>query len=434
MNGTGNATNLLAVLIPLGIIALGAVIALLLTLHSIRKKELQHIGESESMRLRIEQSEREKGEFVSKYNDSVQSQLRKIIDTASVSRSSVTDLHKAKEAFGQIEYFANTLLSFSEEMKEGVVSGADEKVKKKLKNRTLVGQRILLVEDNELSREIFFNILRDEGANVVLAENGKEAVEIFSASAVNNINTILMDLMMPVMDGYEASKKIRAMVRDDARTVPIIAMTGEAFFLLEEKIRECGMNGYLTKPCDIQAMLRVIMSCLWARSVRLTDELATVSTDSSIDTLTNTKNRTAYDKLIKTLDEKITEGDKPEFAIVLCDVNHLKETNDIKGHQAGDQLLRNMAQVICNSFRASPVFRVGGDEFAVLLMQDDYEHREELMDSLQERMKQAAADGNDNFASGMATYMPMIDRNVSSVYYRADAVMYENKRVMKEQM
>lgn len=116
------------------------------------------------------------------------------------------------------------------------------------------GKTILVVEDNELNLEIAAELMSMTGAAVETARNGREAVESFAASATNRFDLVLMDVQMPVMDGYEATRTIRAMDRSDAETVPIFAMTANAF---AEDVREslaCGMNTHISKPLDIQSV------------------------------------------------------------------------------------------------------------------------------------------------------------------------------------
>lgn len=120
------------------------------------------------------------------------------------------------------------------------------------------GLHVLLVEDNEINREIIEYILEEAGAEVMTANDGKVAVDTFEASAVGTIDCILMDLMMPVMSGYEATRAIRSMTRADAKTVPIIALSANAF---EEDIalaKDAGMNEHLAKPVDIHKMLQTM--------------------------------------------------------------------------------------------------------------------------------------------------------------------------------
>ena len=117
---------------------------------------------------------------------------------------------------------------------------------------------VLLVEDNELNCEIVEYILRDAGAEVVTAKDGKAAVDAFAASETGMFDCVLMDLMMPVMSGYEAARVIRGLERPDAKVVPIIALSANAF---EEDIamaKDAGMNEHLEKPVNIRRMFQVM--------------------------------------------------------------------------------------------------------------------------------------------------------------------------------
>ena len=120
------------------------------------------------------------------------------------------------------------------------------------------GLHILLAEDNELNMEIAEFMLQNESAEVTKAWNGQEAVEIFEKSRSGEFDIILMDIMMPVMNGYEAAKMIRSMDREDAKTIPIIAMTANAF--TEDRIRakEAGMDEHISKPVDVELLVKII--------------------------------------------------------------------------------------------------------------------------------------------------------------------------------
>ena len=123
---------------------------------------------------------------------------------------------------------------------------------------SIQGLHILLAEDNELNMEISEFVLRNEGADVTKAWNGQEAVERFRKSKVGEFDVILMDIMMPVKNGYEAAKLIRSLDREDAKTIPIIAMTANAF--TEDRIRakEAGMDEHIAKPVDAELLVKVI--------------------------------------------------------------------------------------------------------------------------------------------------------------------------------
>lgn len=124
------------------------------------------------------------------------------------------------------------------------------------------GRRILLVEDNVLNTEIAKTLLEMHGFIVDTAGNGKEGVDKFAEASEGTYCVILMDIRMPVMDGLEAAKTIRRMARRDAQSVPIIAMTANAFDEDTKKSIESGMNGHLAKPVDIQELLRAIQEVL----------------------------------------------------------------------------------------------------------------------------------------------------------------------------
>ncbi len=122
----------------------------------------------------------------------------------------------------------------------------------------LKGMKILLAEDNELNMEIAKFLLEEEGVTVIQAKNGQEAAERFAHSQIGEFQAILMDVMMPVMDGYEATGEIRRMDREDAKTIPIIAMTANAFAEDKIKARQAGMNEHISKPLDARLVLKTI--------------------------------------------------------------------------------------------------------------------------------------------------------------------------------
>ena len=147
------------------------------------------------------------------------------------------------------------------------------------------------------------------------------------------------------------------------------------------------------------------------------------------DALTGVKNKHAFLETEARMDLQIKEHRQPPFAVVILDVNDLKTVNDTSGHQAGDQHLRDACKIICNIFKHSPVFRIGGDEFAVISQGDDYEHIEELLGKVGENNAKASKDDGIIIACGMSRYGG--DASVSAVVERADRNMYENKNDLK---
>ena len=126
---------------------------------------------------------------------------------------------------------------------------------------------MLLAEDNAMNTEIARAILASRGIETVCAENGSEACRIFAASAPGEIDAVLMDIRMPVMNGYDAARAIRAMDRPDAASVPIVAMSADAF---DDDIRACldaGMNGHVAKPIVPELLFEKLSDAMGKRTV-----------------------------------------------------------------------------------------------------------------------------------------------------------------------
>ena len=124
--------------------------------------------------------------------------------------------------------------------------------------KSIKGLHILLAEDNELNMEIAEFVLQNEGAEVSKAWNGEETVELFRKSESGEFDAILMDIMMPVMNGYETTKMIRSLDREDAKVIPIIAMTANAFTEDRLRAKEAGMNEHIAKPFDAKLLVKII--------------------------------------------------------------------------------------------------------------------------------------------------------------------------------
>lgn len=170
--------------------------------------------------------------------------VKKIID-----RMNGTIVVKSKEGEGST--FVITLPFEIAEKPEEIPAEMDGEV-------NIAGLHLLLAEDNELNAEIARTLLEDEGAITTIVNDGQQAVDIFSRNKPGTFDAILMDIMMPEMDGLSATKAIRALDREDAGTIPIIAMTANAFDEDEKKCMEAGMNAHLVKPLDIQKMKEAV--------------------------------------------------------------------------------------------------------------------------------------------------------------------------------
>ena len=158
-----------------------------------------------------------------------------------------------------------------------------------------------------------------------------------------------------------------------------------------------------------------------------------LNTVANIDPMTQVSNKRAYN----TAAARLNEGTKP-YGLVMIDMNNLKLVNDTCGHEKGDICIQNLCQIICRSFPHSSVYRVGGDEFIVILENDDYKERETLVQTITETFRQNAANPegepweNVVGAVGCAVFEPKKDRSIDDVLKRADEAMYEQKRAIKE--
>lgn len=138
---------------------------------------------------------------------------------------------------------------------EQILPGVDDR------NR-FEGKRLLVVEDNELNREIAVEILEEYGFHIDTAENGAEALDIISSSRPGEYDLVLMDIQMPVMDGYEATRRIRALDAPALSAIPVVAMTANAFDEDRKAAAECGMNGFISKPINMDEVIQVLKHVL----------------------------------------------------------------------------------------------------------------------------------------------------------------------------
>lgn len=169
---------------------------------------------------------------------------------------------------------------------------------------------------------------------------------------------------------------------------------------------------------------------------RLRTDFNDLSSRAYTDALTRVRNKAAYDDYTEGLELSVSKSDGssvPEFAIILMDCDGLKNINDLYGHDKGDIYLCTACRLICRVFAHSPVFRVGGDEFVVVLQGEDYRNREELLTEFEQKrcaVNDEAANPWDTveISRGMAVYSPDTDDSVKSVFRRADTLMYEHKR------
>ena len=152
------------------------------------------------------------------------------------------------------------------------------------------------------------------------------------------------------------------------------------------------------------------------------------------DALTSVKNKRAYVQTEVEMDEKIEKKEQSPFAVVVCDLNGLKHVNDVQGHQAGDEYIKGSCSIICDVFSHSPVFRIGGDEFAVILKGKDYDQRYELIKQLGVEQEDKRVNGIKPIAVGLSDFDSENDIRVQDVFESADSFMYEDKKKCKNEI
>ena len=160
-------------------------------------------------------------------------------------------------------------------------------------------------------------------------------------------------------------------------------------------------------------------------------ELAEAKSSGNYDAMTDILNRYAYQIATERLDADIRAGTCGEFALVVCDLNNLKYCNDVLGHKVGDQLIKDASHFITSVFAESTVYRIGGDEFAVLLRGRGYQNRFKLLERLRRQNRSYPSGEYLVIASGLSAFDPNTDSCVSDVFGRADREMYRNKVELK---
>lgn len=206
---------------------------------------------------------------------------------------------------------------------------------------------------------------------------------------------------------------------------------GEPFFVRMRATRALDdKNVLVIGVSDVDEEMKVRRAQDLLREADLTRRLSAAQRQANIDSMTGVRNKHAYLEYETRLEYTIKETEEPKFAISIIDINDLKYVNDNMGHQAGDKWIREACRIVCTTFKHSPVFRVGGDEFCVISQGDDYENLEELVQVIRDHNKEAVASGGVVIACGTAKYSK--GDAVADIYKRADDAMYANKVELKE--
>ncbi len=181
----------------------------------------------------------------------------------------------------------------------------------------------------------------------------------------------------------------------------------------------------------------LLTSCLihsfvyWDEKQEYDREMGNAKKKAYADPLTGVKNKLAYLEALSDLEIRLQDKTLEEYGVVVFDLNDLKQINDAHGHDAGDESIKDACNMICRKYKHSPVFRIGGDEFAVILEGEDYNDRDALLESFDLMVEDNLKDGKTVVAGGMAVYCPDTDHSYNDVFRRADKKMYERKMGLK---
>lgn len=200
----------------------------------------------------------------------------------------------------------------------------------------------------------------------------------------------------------------------------------------EEPVYVC-LRAALTRENDVQQLIVGISNIdeQVKRDLEYVNNLTEARNEVNLDALTGVKSRHAYIDVEDQMNSQIEDNNCKEFAVAIFDINDLKKVNDTYGHKAGDEYIKKGCAIICEIFRHCPVFRVGGDEFVVIVQGKNYANLDKLMELVQKKNAENLQTGDVVLAAGMARYEN--DKSVAAVFERADVQMYENKSKLKEQ-
>ena len=167
------------------------------------------------------------------------------------------------------------------------------------------------------------------------------------------------------------------------------------------------------------------------RELEQKEQLQSVMELAYTDPLTGVKSKRAYTEAAERMDKRIAEGAVSEFSVVVFDLNDLKLINDRRGHEVGDEYIKEACRLICTCFKHSPVFRIGGDEFTAILEGEDYSNQDELLERFEKQTLESLKRDRIVVAFGCSSFIPRQDKSIQTVFERADAMMYQEKSLLK---
>ena len=284
----------------------------------------------------------------------------------------------------------------------------------------LRGLRILLVDDNDLNREINREVLEQEGAVVTEADSGPAAIGRLRQGELPDV--ILMDIVMPGMDGITATRIIRSLEEDPDNRITIFSLTAEGTSGQVDACLAAGADDCISKPLNVIDLTKGLTDVRNRQERRKRSEETFRSV--GMDELTHVKNIVAFAAHVADLTGRMASSDPTEFALVICDMVQTRSVNRLQGYEQGDQYLRNGSRLLADVFSNSPVYRIGGDEFLVVLQFADYANREVLFRTLNDKISEAEelpdiASGRVSCSTSLSVYDSEKDTSFADVLRRA---------------
>ena len=256
----------------------------------------------------------------------------------------------------------------------------------------------------------------------------KQGADFFGTTYENSLRTIHPEDQALFHSQVTKENVLATIERDGIFALDYRLMVGELptyVRLKAAKVEEDGKTVLIIGLLDEDAQIRQEQE--YVKNLSAARKMAT------IDSLTGVKNKHAFVQWEEKINEAIRNGTQEPFAVVVCDINNLKAVNDLYGHKEGDECIRNASAKICRVFAHSPVFRIGGDEFVIILSDGDYLKRAELMEEINEVPNdQSKIRIGETIAAGMVEYDKDLHFSLLSVFDEADRAMYERKRALKD--
>jgi two-component system, cell cycle response regulator len=285
---------------------------------------------------------------------------------------------------------------------------------------------VLLVEDNDDKRQLLQVALEMAGYNVVVATDGVEGLQAVES---HQPDLIVTDVTMPRMDGYEMVRRVRA--NPSTRFIPVIIQTAIRGDAHDVRLgAEAGALGYITDPTDLDLLLARARTLLDFKNYLDSCEEAAFT-----DHLTGLPNRRRFERQLEREVARTRRYGRP-FCLLMLDIDHFKRVNDTHGHEAGDDVLRRLANTLQAGTRGIDMAaRIGGEEFAVLLTETDFEHGMEVAERLRASVKEAAIPGVGHItvSVGLAEFNGSTP-DARALFAAADSALYEAKRAGRDRV